>query len=140
MLQITNRGFKKSYVYGGSGIFDSIASAASRLLGKEAVKRAATQAIQSAAKEAGKKLGEKAVQKVASHKGLTSESRDILNKYIAPESRDILNKHIAPESQDILNKYTAPKDEFNLNSLISGSAIRIQDYVKRAPTRWGFKK
>ena len=128
MLRIKNRGFKRMYVYGGSGIFDSIASAASRLLGKEAIKRAATQAIQSAAKEAGKKLGEKAVQKVTSHKGLTSESRDILNKYIAPES------------QDILNKYTAPKEEFNLNSLISGSAIRIQDYVKRAPTRWGFKK
>ena len=109
MLRINNRGFKRSYVYGGSGIFDSIASAACRILGKEAVKRAATQAIQRAATEAGKKLGEKAVQKVTS---ISS------------------NKGITPKSRDILNKYIAPKEDFNLNSLISGSAIKIQDYVK----------
>ena len=66
MLRINNRGFNRSYVYGGSGIFDSIAKAAVSLLpvGKEAVKRAATQAIQKVTTEAGEKLGEKAVQKV----------------------------------------------------------------------------
>jgi len=109
MLTIKNRGFKRYYVYGGSGIFASIANAASRILGKEAVKRAATQAIQRAATETGKKIGEKAVQKV------TSISRQ---------------RGLTPKSKDILNKYTAPKEDYNLNSLISGSAISIQDYVK----------
>ena len=104
MLTIKNR---------GSGIFYSIASAASRILGKEAVKRAATQAIQRAATEAGKKLGEKAVQKVS------SISRD-----------KPIKRGLTPKSKDILNKYTAPKEDFNLNSLISGSTINKQDYVK----------
>ena len=113
MLTIKNKGFKRYYVYGGSGIFDSIASAASRILGKETVKRAATQAIQRAATEAGKKIGEKAVQKVTS----ISRQRPI-------------ERELTPKSKDILNKYTAPKEDFNLNSLISGSAISIQDYVK----------
>ena len=73
MLRISNRGFKRSYVYGGSGIFDSIARTVSSVLGKEVVKRAATQAVQKAATEAGKQLGEKGVQKVSS---LISKSRD----------------------------------------------------------------
>ena len=111
MLRINNRGFKRSYVYGGSGIFYSIAKAAVSLLpvGKEAVKRAATQAVQKAATEAGKKLGEKGVQKVSS---LTSKSEDILRKYTAPPP---------PPSEE----------NFNLNALIAGSAIRIEDYIKR---------
>ena len=84
MLRISNRGFKRSYVYGGSGIFDFIARTFSSVLGKEAVKRAATQAVQKAATEAGKKLGEKGVQKVSSliSPRLTSKSEDILIKHI----------------------------------------------------------
>ena len=65
MLRINNRGFHRSYVYGGSGICDSIAKAAVSLLPadiKEAVKRAATQAVQKVTTEAGKKLGEKVLQ------------------------------------------------------------------------------
>ena len=121
MLRINNRGFKRSYVYGGSGIFDSIAKTISSVLGKEAVKRAATQFVQKAATEAGKKLGEKAVQKVSS---LTSKSRDILNKHLKSPSG------LTSKSIDILRKYTSPqeyKEDFNLNALIDGSAIRIED-------------
>ena len=56
MLGINNRGFKRSYVYGGTGIFDSIAKAAVSLL----------PAVQKGALQFGKKLGEKGVQKVSS--------------------------------------------------------------------------
>ena len=49
MLRINNRGFKRSYVYGGTGIFDSIAKTVSSVLGKQAVKQAATQVAQKAA-------------------------------------------------------------------------------------------
>ena len=125
MLRINNRGFKRSYVYGGSGIFHSIAKTISSVLGKEAVKRAATQVVQKTATEAGKKLGEKAVQKVSS---LTSKSRDILNKHLKSPSG------LTSTSMDILRKYTSPqeyKEDFNLNALIDGSAIRIEDYIKR---------
>ena len=63
MLRINNRGFKRSYVYGGTGIFDSIAKAAVSLL----------PVVQKGALQVGKKLGEKGVQKVSS---LVSKSRD----------------------------------------------------------------
>ena len=55
MLLIRNRGFNRSYVHGGSGIFDSIAKAAVSLLpaGREAIERAATQAVQKVTTEAG---------------------------------------------------------------------------------------
>ena len=63
MLRISNRGCKRSYVYGGTGIFDSIAKAAVSLL----------PVVQKGALQVGKKLGEKGVQKVSS---LVSKSRD----------------------------------------------------------------
>ena len=46
MLRINNRGFKRSYVYGGTGIFDSIAKAAVSLL----------PVVQKGALQVGKKL------------------------------------------------------------------------------------
>ena len=152
MLRISNRGFKRSYVYGGSGIFDSIARTVSSVLGKEVVKQAATQAVQKVATEAGKKLGEIGVQKVSSliSPRLTSKSEDILIKHIKLPSGPLdpersfagpLDPEHSPlgltsKSQDILRKYTAPppppsEENFNLNALIDGSAIRIEDYIKR---------
>ena len=152
MLRINNRGFKRSYVYGGTGIFDSIARTVSSVLGKEVVKQAATQAVQKVATEAGKKLGEKGVQKVSSHISprLTSKSEDILIKHFKLPSGPLDPERsfagpLAPEhsplgltskSQDRLRKYTAPppppppsEENFNLNTLIDGSAIRIEDYI-----------
>ena len=146
MLRISNRGFKRSYVYGGSGIFYSIARTVSSVLGKKMVKRAATQAVKKAATEAGKKLGEKGVQKVSSliSPRLTSKSEDILMKHIELPSGPLDREHSSSEptsgltskSQNILRKYTAPppppsEENFNLNALIDGSAIRIEDYIKR---------
>ena len=72
MLLIRNRGFNRSYVQGGSGIFDSITNAFASLLGRETIKQAATQLVQKGATEVGKKLGEKAVS------SLTSKSKEIL--------------------------------------------------------------
>ena len=148
MLRINNRGFKRSYVDGGSGIFSTIANVAASLLpvGKEIVKKGAL--------EDGKKLGEKGVQKLLSlisksrdkPSGLTSKSEDILIKHIKFPS-ELTSKSEDPKSppgltsksQNILQKYTAPpppppppsEEVFNLNALIDGSAIRIEDYIKR---------
>ena len=156
MLRISNRGFKRSYVYGGSGIFDSFARTISSVLGKEVVKRAATQAVQKVATEAGKKLGEKGVQKVSSliSPRLTSKSEDILIKHIKLPSGPLNPERsfagpldperssseptlgLTSKSQNILRKYKAPppppsEENFNLNALIDGSAIRIEDYIKQ---------
>ena len=141
MLRINNRGFKRSYVYGGTGIFDSIAKAAVSLL----------PVVQKGALQVGKKLGEKGVQKVSS---LVSKSRDKPSK--SEETKLITFRsgpkdpersscrpsnpedppRLTSKSQDILRKYTAPppppsEQNFNLNALIDGSAIRIEDYIKR---------
>ena len=62
MLKIPNKGFKRIYVYGGSGILDSIASVFSKGIVKRAASEAAkraTQLVEKAATETGKKLGEK---------------------------------------------------------------------------------
>ena len=142
MLRINNRGFKRSYVYGGTGIFDSITKAAVSLL----------PVVQKGVLQVGKKLGEKGVQNVSS---LVSKSRDKPSK---SEDNHISTKHITfrsgpsdrehsssksedpprltSKSEDILRKYTAPppppsEHNFNLNALIDGSAIRIEDYIKR---------
>ena len=52
-----------------------------------------------------------------------------------PPNREHSSSRLTSKSQDILRKYTAPppppKDNFNLNALIDGSAIRIEDYIKR---------
>ena len=124
MLLINNRGFKKIYVYGGSGIFDTVARVATRLFTSDATKRIATQVAQKAAAEAGKKLAEKAF---ASKKPtLTPKSLEVLNKHLTPST-----ERLAPKSQDILKKYTNLKEELNLNALIDGSGvIRIEDYVR----------
>ena len=145
MLLIRNRGFNKSYVYGGSGFFSSFANAVASLFGRETIKQAATQLTKKVATEAGKKLAEKGVEKISS---LTSKSKEILNKRFKPsltsqsqdilqKSKEILNKRfkvpLTSQSQDILQKYitsTPPEEEFNLNALIAGSAIRIEDYIK----------
>ena len=148
MLRINNRGFRRSYVYGGSGIFDSIAKAAVSLL----------PVVQNGALQVGKKLGEKGVQKVSS---LVSSSRDKPSKsednnistfpsgplnleHSSAKSEDL--PRLTLKSQDILRNYTAPpptpseersswsagpQHNFNLNALIDGSAIRIEDYIKR---------
>ena len=140
MLLIKNRGFKKIYVYGGSGIFDAIASTASRLWepAKQAVVQTFKKSATQAATQVGKKLGEKAVQKgkQAISKAVQKVTSKNPNKELTQKSLDILNKHLktelAPKSRDILTKYSAPKEgEFNLNTLIDGGVVRIEDYIRR---------
>ena len=124
MLQINNRGFKKIYVYGGSGIFDTVARAATRLFTSDATKRIATQIAQKAAAEAGTKLAEKVF--APKKPTLTPKSLEVLNKHLTPST-----ERLAPKSQDILKKYTTLNGELNLNALIDGSGvIRIEDYVR----------
>ena len=45
MLLLKNRGFKRQYVYGGSGLFDSIASFIARLFTSSAAKQIASTAV-----------------------------------------------------------------------------------------------
>lgn len=55
-----NRGFKRQYVYGGAGIFDSIASSFTRLFTSDAARQIASSALD-VGKSAAKELGQKAL-------------------------------------------------------------------------------
>ena len=118
-----NHGFKRKYVYGGSGLFDSLA----RLFTSGVAKQLASTAID-VGKEVGKKtaidVGTKLVKKVLTQK--------------APGHSVPLAPAVATKVQNILNKYVPQVAQTpvrqNINSLIDGSgnnAIAIQDLVRK---------
>ena len=131
MYVMKNHGFKRKYVYGGSGLFDSLA----RLFTSGVAKQLASTAID-VGKEVGKKtaidVGTKLVKKVLTPK---------VQK--APGHSVPLAPGVATKVQNILNKYVpqAPARQ-NINSLIDGSgnnAIAIQDLVRRLHRGDGLK-
>ena len=127
MYVMKNHGFKRKYVYGGSGLFDSLA----RLFTSGVAKQLASTAID-VGKEVGKKtaidVGTKLVKKVLTPKALQK----------APGHSVPLAPAVATKVQNILNKYVpqvaqTPVSQ-NINSLIDGSgnnAIAIQDLVRK---------
>ena len=122
---ITRHGFKKRYAYGGSGIFDSITNLLMRIFTSGAAKQLATSAIdvgKSVAKEGAKKALEAG----------KSAATDVGKK--------LVQKALTPKSKKILQKYTTQPTTQNINALIDGSAVEIQNLVKRLNTGMGIKK
>ena len=131
MYVMKNHGFKRKYVYGGSGLFDSLA----RLFTSGVAKQLTSTAID-VGKEVGKKtaidVGTKLVKKVLTQKALqkapgAGAQRGGHSVPLAPA--------VATKVQNILNKYVpqVPVRQ-NINSLIDGSgnnAIAIQDLVRK---------
>ena len=124
MYVMKNHGFKRKYVYGGSGLFDSLA----KLFTSGVAKQLASTAID-VGKEVGKKtaidVGTKLVKKV-----LTQKAPGAVVQRLAPA--------VATKVQNILNKYVPQVAQTpvrqNINSLIDGSgnnAIAIQDLVRK---------
>ena len=123
MYVMKNHGFKRKYVYGGSGLFDSLA----KLFTSGVAKQLTSTAID-VGKEVGKKtaidVGTKLVKKVLTQK--------------APGHSVPLAPAVATKVQNILNKYVPQVAQTpvrqNINSLIDGSgnnAIAIQDLVRK---------
>ena len=130
MYVMKNHGFKRKYVYGGSGLFDSLA----RLFTSGVAKQLASTAID-VGKEVGKKtaidVGTKLVKKALQKAPGAGAQRGGHSVPLAPA--------IATKVQNILNKYVphvtpqVPVRQ-NINSLIDGSgnnAIAIQDLVRK---------
>ena len=119
MYVMKNHGFKRKYVYGGSGLFDSLA----RLFTSGVAKQLASTAI-----DVGKEVGKKTAIDVG-----TELVKKALQK--APGHSVPLAPAVATKVQNILNKYVpqVPVRQ-NINSLIDGSgnnAIAIQDLVRK---------
>ena len=122
MYVMKNHGFKRKYVYGGSGLFDSLA----RLFTSGVAKQLTSTAI-----DVGKEVGKKTAIDVG-----TKLMKKALQK--APGHSVPLAPTVATKVQNILNKYVPQVAQTpvrqNINSLIDGSgnnAIAIQDLVRK---------
>ena len=137
MYVMKNHGFKRKYVYGGSGLFDSLA----RLFTSGVAKQLASTAID-VGKEVGKKtaidVGTKLVKKVLTPKVQVVQKGIQRGIQKAPGHSVPLAPAVATKVQNILNKYVPQVAQTpvrqNINSLIDGSgnnAIAIQDLVRK---------
>ena len=113
MYVMKNHGFKRKYVYGGSGLFDSLA----RLFTSGVAKQLASTAI-----DVGKEVGKKT-------------AIDVGTKLVKKALQKAPGHSVATKVQNILNKYVPQTPvRQNINSLIDGSgnnAIAIQDLVRK---------
>ena len=134
---VTKHGFKKRYAYGGSGIIDTIMNLLMRIFTSSAAEQIASSALdvgKSVAKEGAKKaldVGKSAAVDVGKKlvtKALTPKSKKILQKYTEPK------RHLSASKQHL----SASKTQ-DINTLIDGSAIGIQDLVKKLNTGMGIK-
>ena len=120
---VNKHGFKKRYAYGGSGIFDMIANLLTRNFTSSAAKQ-----ITSSALDVGKSIAKEGAKKALEVGKSTAVDvgKKLVTKALTPKSKKILQKHTQPTTQDI-------------NTLIDGSAIGIQDLVKKLNTGMGIK-
>ena len=122
---VPKRGFKRKHAYGGSGIFDSITKLLMRLFTSNAAKQLASSTI-----DMGKNVAKEGAKKAL--EAGTAAATDAGKK--------LVKKALTPKSKKILQKFRAQPTTRNINSLIDGSAIEIQNLVKKLYTGMGIKK
>ena len=57
----------------------------------------------------------------------------------ADAGKKLVQKALTPKSKTILEKYSSPPQPQDINSLIAGSAVDIQNLVKKLNTGMGIK-
>ena len=120
---VGKRGFKKRYVYGGSGIFNTIANLLTKILTSSAAKHIASSAL-----DVGKSVASEGTKKALE-----------VGKSVAVDAgKKLVTKALTPKSKKILQKYKEPETR-DINALIDGSAIDIQDLVKKLNSGAGIK-
>ena len=124
---VPKHGFKKRYAYGGSGFFDTIANFLTRMFTSSAAKQIASSALdvgKNVAKEGAKKALEAA--KIAA----VDAGKKLVTKALTPKLKKILQKYTEPTTQ--------PTNQ-DIDTLIDGGAIAIQDLVKKLNSGAGIK-
>src|SRR6218665_3196698 len=145
MLIVAKRRYKKQYVIGGAGIFDTVAGFFKKLFVSNAAKQIASTAL-SAGKDAAKEIGKKALDvgktvAIDAGKRLIDKAAAQIMKPTAPttvltqESKDVLTRLINNGARLDNNNNN------NINNVMMGhgvnapattkNAIRIQDLVRR---------
>ena len=123
---------KKRYAYGGSGIIDTITNLLTRIFTSSAAKQIASSAL-----DVGKSVAKEGAKKAL----------DVGKSAAVDVGKKLVTKALTPKSKKILQKYTEPKRHLStskqhtqdINTLIDGSAIGIQDLVKKLNTGMGIK-
>ena len=121
---VPKQGFKKSYRYGGSGIFEPITKLLMRIFSSGAAKQLASSAL-----DAGTKVAKEGAKK-ALEVGATAA---------ADAGKRLVQKALTPKSKTILEKYSSSSQPQNINFLIAGSAVDIQKLVKKLNFGMGIK-
>ena len=121
---VPKHGFKKSYAYGGSGIFDTMVNFLTRMFTSNAAKQIASYAL-----DVGKSVAKEGAKKVL--EAGKSAAVDVGKK--------LVTKALTPKSKKILQKYTTPPQTRNISTLIDGSAIELQELVKKLNKGSGIK-
>ena len=120
---VVNRGFKKRYAYGGSGIIDTSANLLTKIFTISAAKQIASSAL-----DVGKSVAKEGAKKAL----------EVGKSTAVDVGKKLVTKALTPKSKKILQKYTQPTTQ-DINTLIDGSAIGIQDLVKKLNTGMGIK-
>ena len=120
---VVKRGFKKRYAYGGSGIFDTIANLLTRIFMSSAAKQIASSAL-----DVGKSVAKEGAKKAL----------EVGKSTAVDVGKKLVTKALTPKSKKILQKYTQPTTQ-DINTLIDGCAIGIEDLVKKLNTGMGIK-
>ena len=116
---VPKHGFEKSYAYGGLGIFDTMVNFLTRMFTSNVTKQIASSALD-VAKEGAKKALE------AGKSAAVDVGKKLVTKALTPKSKKNLQKYMEPATR-------------NISTLIDGSAIEIQESVKKLNGGSGIK-
>ena len=122
-MVVPKHGLKKNNQYGGLGIFDTIANLLMRMFTSSATKQIASSAL-----NVGKEGAKKALE--AGKTAAVDVGKKLVTKALTPKSKKILQKYTEPITQP------ATQD---INTLIDGSAIEIEELVKKLNSGSGIK-
>ena len=121
---VPKHGFKRRYAYGGSGILDTVVNFLTRMFTSNAAKQIASSAL-----DVGKSVAKEGAKKAL----------EVGKSAAVDVGKKLVYKVLTPKSKKILQKYTTPSQMRNINALIDGSSIEIQELVKKLNEGSGIK-
>ena len=150
------RGYTKKRVIGGAGLFDTIANLFKRVAGSTAAKAIASRIASATHTEVGRKaieagrtvakeIGLKAID-VGKHVAIAKANALIHRAAAAKHQETIKQSTVSPvitqKSKDTLAALMnmgADSTTTNINNLLAGSSVRIQDLVKKLSSGAGLR-
>ena len=121
---VPKHGFKRRYAYGGSGILDTVVNLLTRMFTSNAAKQIASSAL-----DVGKSVAEEGAKKAL----------EVGKSAAVDVGKKLVHKALTPKSKKILQKYATSPQTRDINTLIDGSAIEIQELVKKLNEGSGIK-